>query len=354
MNDIEKTTFLVTGATGFLGRHVISILLEKGASVIAVVRNKSNWDALQWTHGVGDISVVESPLDDVELMGRETLNVLQEGHAVKGLFHLAAYVDHGRHNSAEVFETNCQGTKSMILLAKFLSCKMLFVSTSGTVASFEHPDDWADEHSDIGLEPVKRWPYYHSKALAEIESRALASEIGVTLIIIRPPAMLGPGDHRFRSTKHILKMLLGKLPFLIDGGINFVDIRDAAAAMVAALELTYPKEVYHLNGTECGIREFFDMVAAVSGAKAPTVVLPYGLAHGIASGVDILRQNLGLSIQGIPEPVVVEMASRHWGLKSRYSKSELGYISREPLQTLADTVTWLRKNHPVLKLDRAR
>ena len=41
MNDIEKTTFLVTGATGFLGRHVISILLEKGASVIAVVRKQN-------------------------------------------------------------------------------------------------------------------------------------------------------------------------------------------------------------------------------------------------------------------------------------------------------------------------
>ena len=281
-------------------------------------------------------------------MWRGITNVVEQGHWVKGIFHLAAYVDHARHNRAEIFETNCQGTKAMIRLAKLLSCKILFVSTSGTVASFEDPTDWADEHSEIRLAPVKRWPYYHSKVLAEIEARDLASKIGVTLIIIRPPVMLGPGDHRFRSTKHILKMLLGNLPFVIDGGINFVDIRDAAAAMVAAMDLAYPKEIYHLNGTECGIREFFDMVAAVSGTKAPPLLLPYGLAHGIALGVDFLRQKLGLSIQGIPEPVVIEMASRYWGLKSRYAKSELGYISREPLQTLADTVSWLRKNHPLL------
>ncbi len=352
MSEVREMTYVVTGATGFLGRHVIQRLVARRARVIAVVRDLSGWEQLDWPEPAMGIRVVECALDQVEALTVAINDALNVKERVDGLFHLAAYVDHARHNASAVFETNCEGTKRMVRLANALACRMMFVSTSGTVASFSDASDWADEHSPIREKPIRRWPYYHSKVRAEKEARDLASNLGVSLVVIRPPVMLGPGDHRFRSTKHVLKMLLGKLPFVIDGGIHFVDIRDAAEAMVAAMQLEYPKPVYHLDGTACGIREFFDMVAAVSGAKSPPLLLPYRLAHGIATGVDILREKLGFSLQGIPEPVVVEMASRHWGLKSRFSESELGYSTREPLQTLSDTVTWLRSNHPGLSANQ--
>ncbi|MBI2340884.1 MAG: hypothetical protein HYU99_11065 [Deltaproteobacteria bacterium] len=51
----------------------------------------------------------------------------------------------------------------------------------------------------------------------------------------------------------------------------------------------------------------------------------------------------------LPDPVVFEMASKYWGLKSLYAQDDLGFVSRNPYETLLDTVRWLRENHPELK-----
>ena len=79
--------------------------------------------------------------------------------------------------------------------------------------------------------------------------RAFADELGVELVFIRPPVLLGPGDHRFRSTSNIIRMLRGRLPFLIQGGMHFIDIRDAMHAIWCAMERPDVRPVYHLAGT---------------------------------------------------------------------------------------------------------
>ncbi|MDH5241154.1 MAG: NAD-dependent epimerase, partial [Gammaproteobacteria bacterium] len=92
--------------------------------------------------------------------------------------------------------------------------------------------------------------------------------------------------------------------------------------------------------------DFFNRVEQISGVRAPRVVLPYRLAHLIA----VADEWIGLRLRGAPlhwilDPVVVEMASHYWGLKSIYAATELDYESRDPQLTLRDTVDWLRENH---------
>ena len=98
------------------------------------------------------------------------------------------------------------------------------------------------------------------------------------------------------------------------------------------------------------IEEFFAMVGQVSGVRAPRHILPHWLAKGIAATDEWLGMKLrGEPLHFFPGPVVVEMAQYYWGLESLYAKDELGYESREPLETLRDTVEWLRANHPKLQ-----
>lgn len=330
--------FLITGASGFVGRHLLQARAA-GTRAVALVRDPLAWAEQDWCADLSDVELAQGSVTD-------TASWADRLPPVTGIYHLAALVRHSRRNSEEVYTTNVDGSLNMVRLAARHQCRIVMLSTSGTVGCFRTPDAFADENAAFCEEIVEKWPYYHSKILAEKQVRKLADSLGVELVIIRPPVLLGPEDHRFRSTSNVLRMLRGQLPFLIRGGIHFVDIRDAAKAILNAMELPHARAVYHLDGTCSSIIDFFGMIEEVSGVRAPRRILPIGVARLLSAadewlGVKIRNEPLHL----FPEPVVVEMASHYWGLKSIYSNSELCYKTRNPITTLRDTVDWLRAHH---------
>ncbi|MBT8081340.1 MAG: NAD-dependent epimerase/dehydratase family protein [Gammaproteobacteria bacterium] len=334
--------YLVTGASGFAGRHLLESRAA-GTKAIALVRDPDAWAKEPWAAGLADVTPVKGSLSSLDGWADEL-------PPLAGIFHFAALVRHSRIGADEVYETNVEGTLNMVRLAARHDCRVVMLSTSGTVGCFDSPDEKADENAEFCEATVEGWPYYHSKVIAERRARQLADELGVELVFIRPPVLLGPGDHRFRSTSNIIRMLRGRLPFLIMGGMHFIDIRDAMQALWRAMQRTEVRPVYHLAGTSSTIEEFFGMVGEVSGVRAPHRILPYWLAKRIAAADEWLGMKLrGAPLHFFPGPVVVEMARHYWGLESLYAKDELGYESREPLETLHDTVAWLRATHPALR-----
>ena len=330
--------FLVTGASGFVGRHLLQAR-ALGTKAVALVRDSLAWAEQDWSADLRDIELVQGSVT-------ETARWADRLPPLAGIFHLAALVRHSRRDPEEVYETNVEGSLGMVRLAAAHRCRVVMLSTSGTVGCFRAPDVVADENAEFCEETVERWPYYHSKILAEKSVRQLADNLGVEVVFIRPPVLLGPEDHRFRSTSNVLRMLRGQLPFLVRGGIHFVDVRDAVQAILHAMELPHARPVYHLDGTCSSITDFFGMVEEVSGVQAPRWVLPVRLAWLLASADEWIGVKVrGESLHLFPEPVVVEMASHYWGMKSIFAESELCYKSRDPLETLRDTVVWLRTNH---------
>lgn len=330
--------WLVTGASGFVGRH----LLEANAArpephrAFALVRDPASWSTLDWTSALGDVELVSGAVDAPDAWA----NALPP---LGGIAHLAAVVQHSRHRPEEMVRTNIEGTLAMVRLAAAQRCRLVVVSTSGTVGCFATPDETADEKSPFCEATVGRWPYYASKIEMERRARALADSLGVELVFLRPPVLLGPGDHRVRSTRNVWKAIRRKQPFVIQGGIAFADVRDVAAAIVAALERPEVQPIYHLPGHACGIEAFFDRVATISGVPGPPWKLPYPLAHALATLVEGGGARLlGKPPHVLPDPVVVEMAARYWGLRSIYAEPELGYRPRPADETLRDTIEWLR------------
>lgn len=331
MNALADAPLLVTGASGFLGRHLLQALQPRPS--LALVRSEAAWRAMDWTGKIGPLETLEgSPLapeawqDDPRLDG------------LRGIVHLAARVEHSRRGAEALERINVEGTLAMVRLAAARGCRMLFVSTSGTVACSRDPDARPDEGAPRLDDALERWPYYRSKVRAEREARALAEALGVELVVVRPPILLGPGDHRLRSTHTLLRFLQGRLPFVVRGGIAFVDVRDVAQALARLTEIEPVRPVYHLPGTACSIEAFFRMAQEVSGIPAPRYVLPFRPAWVLA------RATAALGLRWLPDPVVVEMASHFWGLSSRYAEQELDFRPRPPRETLADTLRWLREH----------
>ena len=324
--------WLVTGASGFLGRHFLVQLraIRPGQPVLALVRSPDEWDAMAWARDLPGIEVVVGGVTAPERWASDG----RLGN-LAGVVHLAALVRHHRREADETYFVNVEGTKAMVRLAARYRCRLLFVSTSGTVGCFRTPGPSPDETAPYCEREVARWPYYDSKVKAEQGARALAAEMGVDLAIARPPVLLGPFDHKHRSSAHVARFLDGRLPFLIRGGMHFADVRDVAAALVRIMVRETVRPVYHLPGTICSLEEFYGMVAEAAGRPRPARIVPYRPALWVSRALPAL----GLRI--LPEPSLIEMAAHYWAMSSRYA-AEIGYASRPGRDTLRDTVEWLR------------
>lgn len=323
---------LITGASGFLGRHLLDALAREmpGRALVVLTRDRRAWESAAWRPAGLHAEVVEGTIE-----GAAQWSAAPALAGLAGIFHLAATVRHRRSRAFEQEQDDIDGAAAMIRLAARTGARVVAVSTSGTVGCSTDPGARPDEHAPFCEAAVADWPYYRGKIEAERVTRALASELGVGLVLLRPPVLLGPGDHRGRSTRHVARFLRGRLPFVVAGGMHYVDVRDVAHAMVAAMRHPQPQPVYHLPGHASSIPEFFAAVAAIAGRRPPRLVLPYRLAWWLAT----LLKPLHL----LPEPTAVEMASRYWGLASRYAAADLGHQPRPAAETLGDTVRWLRE-----------
>ena len=309
-----------------MGRHLIQELLkDEGVLPIVLVRSRESWEKNDWARKLKGVELIEGSVTDGSVAEPGAWAADPRLENLAGICHLAAVVRHTRTDTAEMIQTNVEGTLNMVRLAGRYKARMIFISTSGTVGCFGNPNEWADERAPYCGKEAGIWPYYDSKIQAEKKGRDLASRLGVELVIFRPPVFLGPGDHRFRATGPILRMLRGKLPFILRGGIHFVDIRDAVSAMIRAMSIPKPQPVYHLCGTNVSIDEFFEMVGKVSGVQPPRLHLPIGMIRLLATvtqKIDVLLGREGHPT--LPDPVVFEMASKYWGLKSLYARDDLG------------------------------
>lgn len=323
--------YLITGASGFLARHLLDSLgpMEGDERPWALVRRSGS---------------APPPMREIVAPAHawyEAAAPVSIGN-VDGIFHLAAEVLHSRVNTHEMAHFNVASTLSMVRLAARHRCRMVFVSTSGVVGASVDPAAAPREESQPSAVSM-RWPYYRSKADAEAQALALAQELSVELVILRPPVLLGPNDPKLRATGLVRKFLQGKLPFALSGGMHFVDVRDVSEALVAAMNHHRPAPIYHLPGSAMPLVSFFrELRQAADGRPTMPRVLPRRLALGLARADSTLWTSLmGRSHGWLPDPVVVEMGTYYWGLGGTWARADLNFLARPKEQTLGDTVRYL-------------
>jgi nucleoside-diphosphate-sugar epimerase len=338
-----RQRILITGATGFLGRHLQEQWTERGrADVVALVRDPDAWHQYEWTDDVVTDEIVEGALADVpDRIEDDAFGDLDV------IYHLAGVVRHSRARPEQQFRVNVDGTLEMVRLAAHANARLVFVSTSGTVGCFPRSDMWADEQAPYCEETVANWPYYVSKIEAERQARQLADRRDVELVVVRPPMLWGPRDHRHRSTGLLRTLLQENLPAVPNGKVDFADVRDVASLLVTLAQVSRPRPVYHAPGTACRTATLLDMIEAISDVDPPRTDVPTPLLWSLCEANRRWGDTLPL-LPDAPDPVYIEMAAHFWESRSVYAHNELDYEARSPRQTLVDTFHWLRTVCPEL------
>jgi dihydroflavonol-4-reductase len=325
--------FLVTGATGFLGRHVAEALLSRGHKVVAVARGREPVQQRSRPAPLAELGAEEVRCD---VLDTEALARAAEG--ADGIFHCAGKVSREAGDAAELHRINVGGTRSALRAARAARVRRLVLaSTSGTVGISEDENFVANEESPTPLPLIQRFPYYRSKLFAEEEALA-ASSAELEVVSVNPSLLLGPGDVFGSSTEDVRNFLEGAVPAAPAGGLSFVDARDAAVGMVLAMEKGQTGRRYLLGAANMTVRAFFGRLARLSDRPAPRLQMPRNLQ--VARAAHAIFEKALKAVGGTPsvDAVSVEMGQLFWYIDSTRAERELGWSARDPNDTLRDTV----------------
>ena len=331
----DKPKVCVTGASGFLGSHVVRALLERGYPVRGTVRDPD--DPKRTAHLR---ALAEANPGTLELVRADLLEPAGFGAALDGcewLAHTASPARLGADDpQRKIVDPAVQGTRNVLSAALEAGVDRVVVTSSiAAVMDDTRPPDHvfteADWNESATLESS---PYPLSKTLAEKEAWRLHAGADETtrfrLVTINPTVVWGSvlaPAHVRTSPAFVEAMLTGKMPVLLDLHFNIVDAVDVAAAHVAALEKEDVSGRYILNSAPASLPEVAGMLReAFPDRKIPRLRLPGPTAYMAALfdkrlSVPYLRRNLGWRAR----------------IDASRARSELGIAFRPVHASLMDT-----------------
>lgn len=317
---------LVTGATGFIGRHVVLALSERGYAVRALARpstDVSNLASLAVEIRRGDV------LDET--------SCLDAAAGCDAVLHLAADYRLWARDPGEIERTNVQGTRNVLRAAARAGAARV-VHTSSVVALQPSPVDPEPRPADPATLATA---YERSKWQADREVEE-AARTGLGVVTVYPTMPLGPGDHRpTPAGQMIVDFILGRLPFYVELRLNAVAVEDVAVGHVLALERGRDGEGYILGGQNVTLGDLLLMLAELTGRPAPRAKVPLGLAWLAAAAEDGIAGRL----KGRAPRVSfgsVHMARRTLWVSSDKAVTELGMPQTPLKDALRRAVEWFR------------
>jgi dihydroflavonol-4-reductase len=290
------------------------------------------------------IELAEGDLRDGEAVRR----------AVRGcarVFHVAADYRFWVPDPQEMFRANVDGTRHVMeaCLAEGVE-RVVHTSTVGTIGLAGSPAP-CDEETPFARGQLTSH-YKRSKLEAERAALALVPR-GLPLVVVNPSAPVGPWDVKPTPTGKILvDFARGRMPAIVDTGLNVVDVRDVAEGHWLAAERGRIGERYILGNQDLTLAALLGELADLTGRPAPRLRIPYALAWAVGAA------STGLAaITRRPPAVPLEaarMSRRRMFFDPGKAVRELG-LPRTPVRTaLADALAWFEARGTIPRLPRRR
>ena len=319
-------TVLLTGASGFLGIHTVSRLRAAGHPVRALVRDRSKLAA--------NLRLLEIDVDDVEVVEGDLTDQAIVKEAVTGtdaVIHAAATFSLKRRDRAVMEQQNELLTRTVLNAGAEHGCDVL-VHVSSTVALNRPGGAVLDPHSPLG---PGLGPYSASKVASERVARVM-QEAQAPVTIVNPGGVVGPDDpYVGENAESCIAILKNRLPAWPRGQLHYVDVRDTAEVLTAAVTHE-PGGRYLVPGAT--VPSPFPVLRRVTGRRLAALTVPAKLATaatmpGYLTGWSFLPGAAeGPRTVGCANPV-----------DSSRTTEELGVTARSADDAFRDTVRWLRK-----------
>lgn len=318
---------LVTGSSGLLGHALVAELLRDGRAVRAMVRPTSNRtliDRLDVERVVGD------------LRDRASLRA-----AVRGcdwVFSVGALFWSPR--VGDVYDANVRGTRAFIEESVEAGVRR-FVHVNGVTSVGSSPDGRPidEEHVADLLHFGNHTEISLFLGYVEMLKAAVRGAPALTASLT---FLIGPHDPIPSPSGQLLIAFLNRrVPGCPSGGLNFVDARDAARALVRAAERGRVGERYIIGHRNLSWRGFYDLLAEVTGIPAPRLPLPRALLLPLAVVAPLVSRHLTRRppIMSIPR---ARMTGRRYYYDTTKAERELGLTFRDLRDTVRDAAVWFR------------
>lgn len=342
IDEMNDTTYLLTGAAGFLGSHICKQLLEKGEHVKAFVLK--NDPAKKYIPS--NVEIFEGNLCSLE----DCMNFFEVNTTYSVCIHCASLVTVNPSYSEKLMCVNVDGTDNIIKCCKANpNCKKLvYVSSTGAIPELP---------KGTKIKEVKHfYPYdddlvigWYSKSKAIATQHVLdAAKEGLNACVVHPSGILGPEDNAIgTTTKTIIDILNGKMPIGMKGSFNLADVRDLAYGTIAAVEKGRKGECYILANEEVTLKEMCKILDNEVHCGKPKIYLSLKFAKKIA------RRQEKKAKKTHKQPLMTTFSVYNLERNNAYDYSkatkELGYNPRPYVETLRDEAKWLKEKEKLNK-----
>ena len=266
MTDMVNKKVAVTGASGHIGANLVRELIHRGFEVVTLIRQTSS--ALEGL----DVIRIDGNILDVQSLRRAFRGVEQ-------VYHLAAYISIQGGDNEKLELINVEGTRNVMTACESEGVSTLVYFSTIHALKLEPLDQPVTEDNPLlGERTGHGGDYDYSKARAERLVRNNSCKTLGTRIIY-PTAVLGPNDfNQSLFGQAIIKMAGGRLPALVSGGFDWVDVRDVAWGAVEAAQKGADGARFILSGHYLSMSEVATEIAGLTGIAAPGFTCPAWLA----------------------------------------------------------------------------
>ena len=331
---------LVTGASGFIGSHLVESLVSEGNDVISFVKNG------------GEISNLENVITKIVYGDLRDMDSIVE--AVKGVdqvYHLAAIPNlQGSMTRANYYDINVEGTRKVLDACISENVKqIIYVSSLEAVGASSDGNPVNEE-----TKPQPNNIYGESKLEAERIAKEYRNKYKINIVIVRLPMVYGPRN--YLHLRRFFKMVnSGYYPLIGNGKvlIEFCYIKNAIQGLMLAAAVGKPGHIYFISDERSyEFKEVIDIIAQQLNVKICYIRIPIFLANGVGLAIEILSKILKFYpfiFEGTGRPAFTRI-SVDWMTKSALfcditkARDELGYTPACSLSDgIRENIEWYKK-----------